>query len=292
MSDDIFIIRFNGGLGNQMFQWAFARAIEKKTGISAYMDMTFFEKRYARPYELDIFKAEVNKAPGFLSKIKANIIWQFRKKFKNKKFLGMYIYEEPHFEFDENMFNLNSSTYIHGFFQSEKYFKDIEDELRKDFEFKFAPDKENQVIIDKISSSNSISLHIRRGDYVQKKRYQQMYAICSLDYYKKGIEYIAKYIENPTIFIFSDDIEWVRENLKLPYECVFVDNNSGSKNYEDLRLMSLCKHNIIANSSFSWWGAWLNKNSDKIVIAPKMWFNNERIVQTDVIPENWIRLDN
>ena len=286
------IVKFNGGLGNQMFQWAFAHALEKKTGIQVLLDLTFFEKNYSRPYELDVFSMDVKKVQGFWANFKLNTIWRLRKKLKNKKFFGTHIYEEPCFEYDPSVFNIEPNTYIHGFFQSEKYIKDVENEIREAFKFKVLPDEQNQKNIDKIQSTNSVSLHIRRGDYVQKKRFQDKYATCSLDYYKRGVEYIAERIENPTLFIFSDDKEWVKENLKLPYECVYVDNNSGAKSYEDLRLMSLCRHNIIANSSFSWWGAWLNNNKEKIVIGPQKWVNDEKVIQTDIIPEEWVRLEN
>lgn len=286
------IVKFNGGLGNQMFQYAFARAIEKKTGIKTVFDMSFFEKRYARPYELNIFNLNALFVEDFWLKLKLKIIWKFRKKLNGKKFLGLNFYSEPHFEFDKDIFNIEPNTYVEGFFQTENYFKDIENDLRTDFQFKNPPDDENQKLIDKISATNSISLHIRRGDYVQKKRYQNLYAICSLDYYKKGVEYITKKFPDPVLFILSDDIEWVKENLNLPYKSFYVSHNTGEKSYEDMRLMSLCKHNIIANSSFSWWGAWLNNNKEKIVIAPQRWFNDEKIIQSDVIPENWIKLSN
>lgn len=287
-----FIIKFNGGLGNQMFQYAFGLALEAKTGVQTIFDMSFFEKKYARPYELNIFGLNVPKVEGFCEKMRLKIIWKFRKNLKNKKFMDMNFYPEAHFEFDAKLFVLKPDTYIEGFFQSEKYFSFVEDKVRNAFQFKTKPDSFNQHLIDEITNSNSISLHIRRGDYVQKKRYQNLYATCSLDYYKRGVEHIAKTVDSPKLFIFSDDPNWVRQNLNLPYECIFVDNNSGSKSYEDMRLMSTCKHNVIANSSFSWWGAWLNNNSEKIVIAPQKWFNDEKIVQTDVIPQNWIRIPN
>lgn len=292
MKDNFIIIKFNGGLGNQMFQYAFARALEKTTGIKTTFDMSFFEKKYSRPYELNVFNLNAEFVEDFWLKLKLKIIWKLRKKLNGKKILGLTLYSEPHFEFNENAFKVEPNTYIEGFFQSEKYFKNIENELRADFQFKRLPDEENQKLIEKIGATNSISLHIRRGDYVKKKRYQNLYATCSLDYYKRGVEYITQHYPNPTLFIFSDDIEWVKENLNLPYESIYISNNTGSKSYEDMRLMSLCKHNVIANSSFSWWGAWLNNNKEKIVIAPQKWFNDESIVQTDVIPENWIKLEN
>lgn len=286
------IVKFNGGLGNQMFQWAFARALEKQLGVETLMDGSFFQKNYARPYNLNVFNLDAKFVENYWMRIKLQIIWRLRKKLVGKKFLGLNFYSEPHFQYDENVINIVPNTYIEGFFQSRKYFKYVEKELRADFQFKSEPDDTNQKLLEKISATNSVSLHIRRGDYVQKKRYQDVYATCSLDYYKRGVEFIAEKFKNPTLFLFSDDIEWVKENLKLPYECIYVTNNSGANSYEDMRLMSNCKHNVIANSSFSWWGAWLNKNPDKITIAPQKWFNDENIDQSDVIPETWHRIEN
>lgn len=289
---DKYIVKFNGGLGNQMFQRAFGYALEKESGFETLFDMSFFEKKYARPYELDIFNLKAKFVEDFWLKLKLQLIWKFRKNLKNKSFLGLTFFSEPHFEYYKYALQIKPNTYIEGFFQTEKYFKKYENEIREAFTFKTKPEKFNQYLIEQIQESNSVSVHIRRGDYVQKKRYQDLYATCSLDYYKRGVEYIANKFENPKLFVFSDDIQWAKANWDLPYETVFVDNNSGEKSFEDMRLMSNCKHNIIANSSFSWWGAWLNKNAEKIVIAPKKWFNDGRINQDDVIPETWIRLDN
>lgn len=286
------IIKMNGGLGNQMFQWALARRIQEITDMDVYLDMSYFDKRYARPYQLDVFNMKPKFINDPLTKLKLFIIWTLRDILAGQTFLGITLYSEKHFHFDRNIARIKSNTYINGFFQSELYFKAIGNQLRMDFEFLPTDEIENEKIAGKIKLANSVSLHIRRGDYVEKERYQNVYANCSLDYYKRGVEHIAERYPNPTLFIFSDDINWVKKNLKLPYECVFVTNNSGDKGYEDMRLMSLCKHNVIANSSFSWWGAWLNKNPEKIVIAPQRWFNDEKIIQTDVIPENWIRLGN
>ncbi len=289
---DKYIVKFNGGLGNQMFQWAFGYALEKESGFETLFDMSFFEKKYARPYELDIFSLKAKLVEDFWLKLKLQLIWKFRKHIKNKSFLGLTFFPEPHFEYYKYAFQLVPNTYIEGFFQTEKYFNKHENEIREAFTFKSKPAKFNQYLIEQMCESNSVSVHIRRGDYVQKKRYQDVYAKCSLDYYKRGVEYIASKYENPKIYVFSDDIPWVKANWTLPYETVFVNHNTGDKSFEDMRLMSNCKHNIIANSSFSWWGAWLNKNPQKIVIAPQKWFNDGKINQDDVIPENWVRLEN
>lgn len=291
-SKETHIVKFNGGLGNQMFQWAFGYALEKTTGVKTYFDMSFFKKKYARPYELGIFSLRTRFVEDYWLKLKLKILWKMRKKLKNKTFLGMNYYNEPHFEFDKHVFQIKPNYFIEGFFQSEKYFKQYENEIREAFTFKTKPEKFNQYLIEQMNESNSVSVHIRRGDYVLKKRYQEAYATCSLDYYKRGVDLITSKCKNPKLFVFSDDIQWVKANWNLPYETVFVDNNSGDKSFEDMRLMSNCKHNIIANSSFSWWGAWLNNNKEKIVIAPKKWFNDGRINQDDVIPSEWVRLNN
>lgn len=292
MSEDKVIVKFNGGLGNQMFQWALARMIKETTEMEVCFDGSYFDKSYARPYQLDIFEIKPEFVEDPMTKLKLNIIWALRSVINWPNFLGYTLYSEPHFHFDKNIIRIKPNTYIEGYFQSELYFNCVERKLREDFTFREHPDRKNQEMIDKIKSTNSISLHVRRGDYVQKKRFKDMYAECSLDYYKRGVEHIANGLENPTLFVFSDDIDWARDNITLPYKRVFVNINSGETSYEDMRLMSLCQHNIIANSSFSWWGAWLNKNPEKIVIAPEKWFNDDKIIQTDVIPKSWVRIAN
>ena len=141
-----------------------------------------------------------------------------------------------------------------------------------------------------IQKSKSVSLHIRRGDYISNKTYYANHGICNLSYYNKAVDYLRKKLGNDIkIFAFSDDPNWVYENLKLPVEIIFINNNSSEKSYEDLRLMVNCDHNIIANSSFSWWGAWLNQNPDKIVISPQKWFGNNRMKNPDITPSTWLK---
>ncbi len=141
-----------------------------------------------------------------------------------------------------------------------------------------------------IESTNAVSLHIRRGDYVKVKETNDFHGVCSIAYYETAIELITNKINDPVFYIFSDDMDWVKKNFNIRQNHVFVDANDAATNYEDMRLMSLCKHNIIANSSFSWWGAWLNPSSSKTVIAPKKWMKDPSIETIDLIPGNWIRL--
>lgn len=287
------ILKLNGGLGNQMFQWAFGRMIEETTDMELFLDMSYFSKNYARPYQLNVFELEPKFIESQYEKFKIDLLWTFRKLITNSRLLGYKVYEEKQFNFDRNFSKIGTDTYVIGFFQTDKYFKPIEDKIREDFRFLKAPEEANKILLEKIKSTESVSLHIRRGDYVSKQRYRETYAQCSINYYKRAIEYIAQKHPDLVLYVFSDDIDWVRENLKMyNYKHVFVSNNTGKKSWEDMRLMSNCKHNIIANSSFSWWGAWLNVNPNKIVIAPKKWFNDESIIQTDIIPKTWVQLDN
>ena len=147
---------------------------------------------------------------------------------------------------------------------------------------------QNADIAEKISQVNAVSLHVRRGDYISDKK-NAFIGVCTLDYYKTAIEKIKTQVDNPVFFVYSDDINWVKNNLVIDKTAVFVNHNRGQESYNDMHLMSLCKHNIIANSSFSWWGAWLNTSPDKIVIAPKQWFANMQDT-SDLLPDNWLKM--
>jgi hypothetical protein len=150
--------------------------------------------------------------------------------------------------------------------------------------------KSKQEIINEIMDTNSVSLHVRRGDYLINPRAKQLLVVCDAEYYLKSVEIMSSKVERPHFYIFSDDIKWAKENIIMPFKTTFVGENGPRKSYEDLRLMSLCKHNIIANSSFSWWGAWLNENPNKIVIAPKQWFRSSEKDTKDLIPESWLKI--
>ncbi|MBS1565210.1 MAG: alpha-1,2-fucosyltransferase, partial [Bacteroidetes bacterium] len=152
------------------------------------------------------------------------------------------------------------------------------------------PSLANKAVLERVEKTNAVSLHIRRGDYVTVAHTNQLHGTCSIDYYQRAAELIADVSPDPVFYIFSDDIAWVRENLQLPFPIVFVEGNDEAHAYEDMRLMSRCRHHILANSSFSWWGAWLNGRPDKIVVAPQKWMNNDSIVPKDLIPVSWKRL--
>lgn len=293
------IVKLNGGLGNQMFQYAFAYVLSKKFKTQLTLDFWWFEavKTHInvtpRVFELDAFNTDYKVATqqDLEQVVRKNnqpkwqkFLWKNLKIKKYKPAKNVFL-QQFAFEFDKNLFT-SDYLYYDGYFQNEKYFKDYKNEIVKCFSLKDTLDKKNQSALELIKSTNSVSLHVRRGDYVALDSVNKLHGICPLDYYKNAIEYISKHVKNPHFFIFSDDIGWVRENLKIDYSFKVIDFNQG-KGWLDLNLMKNCKHNIIANSSFSWWGAWLNENPDKIVIAPKKWLATKQ--KGDILPKEWIK---
>ena len=297
-------VQLSGGLGNQMFQYAFGRALAAKHHTELILDCTIFQDKTPRldytlrDYELDVLAINARQA----SKDELNRCWPsfFCKIYRSlRRRCGLPEIVNPAYLVEQQLpYSLlaidqaASDCYLIGFWQSEQFFKSVESLVRQEFTFKHPLDTKNSEIAKRISSVNSVSLHVRRGDYVNNPQITNSHGLCSLEYYQNAISSIEKNITNPVFFIFSDDIEWVRANLVLSGQSEIVSGNTGIQSYIDMQLMCLCRHNIIANSSFSWWGAWLNNNTDKIVVAPKQWFPDEaKNVQTkDLIPEKWIRL--
>ena len=185
----------------------------------------------------------------------------------------------------------NKNLYLDGYWQCENYFLDIREELLVELSIKSSLSKKTIAIDNLISkSTNAVGLHIRRGDYVTNQETLKIHGICSLEYYYKAISLLEDKLGDCHYFIFSDDTEWAKANLKIKGDMTIVDHNDGLKSYEDLYLMSKCDHNIIANSSFSWWGAWLNVNKSKIVIAPRKWFNSLDLDDSMIKPSSWLEI--
>jgi len=293
------IVKLMGGLGNQMFQYAAARRLAHFNNTNLKIDLSWFdnicEVDSFREYALDNFAVQKNFATreevdALKFQAQGFVAWLLTKALGRQTGGARSYIREKHFHFDPDILNLNDGVYLDGYWQSEKYFKDIETIIRQEFTIKSEMNVKSLAIKNQIKTTNSVSLHIRRGDYVSNPHTNKFHGSCNVKYYFRCVENLALKVKHPHFFIFSDDPEWTRVNLKLPYPTTFVDLNPPEKGYEDLKLMSLCKHHIVANSSFSWWGAWLNPDSDKTVIAPDRWFNKEDIDTTDLLPESWIRL--
>lgn len=286
-------IKINWWLWNQMFQYAFIKALSIRNNVNFKLDTTWF-KNYFRSFDLEILNIEKkycskNEIPFYENIYSKNKYVNFlinKTKLVIRR-LNPHHFWETQFNYDKNIINIKK-WYIEWYFYTEKYFKKHENQIKKDFNFIKKISKKNIKLLEKIRKTNSISIHIRRWDYIENKKTNQFHWVCSIDYYKKAIKYIEKRIDKPIFFIFSDDIDWCKKNLQINW--IFVDWNTWDKSWEDMKLMSECKHNIIANSSFSWWGAWLNSNNKKIVISPKKWVNNKNINTSDIIPNNWIKI--
>ncbi|MBR2648435.1 MAG: alpha-1,2-fucosyltransferase [Sediminibacterium sp.] len=288
------IVQLTGGLGNQLFQYAMGRMLALKHNTQLKLDISFFETYEWHEYSLAPFllEAVVASKAEVHDMVKKNNRYCERLKQRIFKTQPIVINEKS-LEFNSSYLQIRNNRYLIGYWQSEKYFINIESFLRKELMIKIEPSAINLQILKEIKTNNqSVSLHIRRGNYVNVESVNKVHGTTKLNYYYEAIKTIAKICEQPVFYIFSDDINWAKENLKLSYKHVYIDHNSAKKDYEDLRLMSACKHNILANSTFSWWGAWLNVNKEKIIIAPREWFADpEKNKESEsIIPKTWVRL--
>lgn len=293
------IVKLSGGLGNQLFQYAAARRLSVFHQTILKLDVTLFEHYKLRNYCLSPFSilenfatsqeiAEVKGISGRrLSKFPFRFLQRLVRSHRSPIFCEPLV--RP---FDPNILKTPKDIYLDGYWQSEKYFVDIQDIIRREFTIKYAQDRQSQRVAEQIASTQSVSVHVRRSDYVSDFETNRTHGFCSPDYYKQCVSLITGRITDPHFFVFSDEPSWTTKNLRLGYPTTFVTHNDEDKACEDLRLISMCKHNIVANSSFSWWGAWLNPNPDKIVLSPKKWFNDPGpdADASDVIPPRWIQV--
>jgi hypothetical protein len=280
-----------------MFQYAASRALSLERGEALYLDVQDFEG-YAlhNGYELKrVFN--INTPLAGKAELKEVLGWRayspIRKKLYRSqltKFRGKRMFVDTQFSSWRQIKEVPNDCYLMGNWQTEHYFKDYQEAIRADFSFRLPPAGLNAALAEQISSDVAVSLHVRRGDYVANPSSLAHHGLCSLDYYRRAIDYITARVANSIFYIFSDDIPWVRENLHIDHPCHYVDHNKGDESYNDMRLMSLCKHHIIANSSFSWWGAWLNARADKIVVAPQRWVLSD-FDASDIVPSSWVKIE-
>ena len=280
------VVRLMGGLGNQMFQFAFGKALEAKTGRKVYFDKSWFEEAQKtivntkgenqdgvvmRKFDLDVFNLSADYATN-------EQLTDCKKK----------IYEQKFFTFDKSLLKKEKSALYEGYFQNEGYFKNITNIIKKDFTFPdiSKDDEFNQKWIKRINEcTNPVFIHLRRGDYLNLKGWA-----LSFDYYKEAIQYIKEHIDSPTFFVFGQDCEeYIKQefnNIDANFEVIGENNSKNKEDWKDIVLMQECKHAIIANSTFSWWAAWLGRANDGIVVAPSPFVNGE----DGIICDNWIKI--
>ncbi len=265
------IVKLSGGLGNQMFQYAFGQAL-KNAGDEVLYDAGWFEavnkskksRATKRNYELGVFMADINLAtPKQISLCSNEKFCGISLPAFLKRLVSRVVKEKCSSSFYKEFFSIKGDAYFAGVFANDAYFYDLRPELIKAFMLKDKMSDANMALLDDIKKTQSVSIHIRRGDFVKYG------LVCNLDYYYRAVSYINSKVKNAHFYIFSDDVKWAKENLKIDNPHTFVDINDGSAGYCDLELMKNCRHNIAANSTFSWWAGYLNQNPDKIVLAPK-----------------------
>lgn len=292
------VVKFKGGLGNQLFQYAFLRNLEIKYGLddvkgdlSYYSNIKNDSVRIPRIEKLNIHINKANKKD--LSKLLffRHFGNPLSLGYKGKIYLEKIINKKYYFESDRRhreIKTLIKFDYFDGYWQSWKHVFEIEYELRKEITPKFKLSRNTEKTIEKISQENSVFIGIRRGDYITNLKARKHFGTFGIEYYLKAIDYIKKSVDNPVFYIFSNDIEWVKKNMKFEDDIIFRDNTMQTSDVEELFIMASCKHAIIVNSTFNWWGAWLINNIDKIVIAPKKWFADDKPI--DIVPKSWIRM--
>ncbi|MEI6494713.1 MAG: alpha-1,2-fucosyltransferase [bacterium] len=302
------IVKLQGGLGNQMFQYACGKNLAKKHNTELVLDTSFLldHARYTyepiRFYDLDIFDLNVKVINGreidkyfyspkswFLSKFwNRTSVLSLRNRLLSISKRSYWVVRQTNDHFNEDIFPDKTNLYLDGFWQSPKFFQEIEKEIRKDFTIKNQLIEPSEILT-QIKETNSVCINVRRGDFVDNPVISQHHGSYGLDYLKKAEKIIADKIDNPHFFITSDDVEWCKENIRLDHPQTIIDHSYAGKKFSNyLHLMISCKHFIIPNSSFAWWAAWLSPNPDKIVIAPKMWLKNSEM--NDLIPSDWIRI--
>ena len=300
MERDEKYIKVSGGLGNQMFQYAFSKALQKRlSNCDVYLDLYWYtlirkplleNQQFSadftpRDYELELFP---NVKPKFVSQdvVRKYFAQHSRPNMTQQEALEeKVIAEENAFEYDEKLFAIQPKRFFSGYYQNEAYFKDFKEELKKDFELpEFdKKDKHNQKLLKEIQSSNSVMIHLRRGDYLRLD-----YAL-PVDYYKKAAQYIAERVKKPKFFVFgTESDEFIKKEFKIGHSFKFVgnENTRNGEDWKDLKLMQACKHAIIANSTFSWWAAWLSDYDGKIVTAPSPWLDDN----DGCICQNWVKI--
>jgi hypothetical protein len=283
------VSQINGGVGNQMFQYAAGKTLACLNNTILKLDVSEFDEHKLRSFDLFSFEANIISATksdinDLLPSTNFEKASQYFLPLKKRTY-----YREKAFSFDDKVLRLGKNVFLKGYFQSEKYFLPAKNIIRKDFTLKTDIINHLKEFGFQLRNQTSVSIHVRRGDFSKDPEIAEYHGTLEKDYYNSAIDLVTSKVSAPVCYLFSDDIDWVKQNLVID-GAIYVSNTITKNHIEDLYLMSQCRHNIIANSSFSWWGAWLNDNPRKVVVAPEKWFNKGPKDTQDIIPAEWYKL--
>ena len=282
------ITQLKGGLGNQLFQYAAGRRLSLTLGVPLKLDVGFYKRHKQRTYELDQFHVEAGiatdwevarwRGPRLLTRITQP--------------LGLVprLVLEGAFEFDPSILHLGDGRYLDGYWQSYRYFADVAPQIRSELAVRTPPSDADRALLDRMAQCDAVCLHVRRGDYASNPIARQYHGLCTPEYYRTAVEAIAAQLRAPELFVFSDDMPWVKQNLRFELPTTHVEHHGADRAPLELRLMAGCRHFVIANSSLSWWAAWLSANENPIVYAPRRWFADPAINTAALTPPAWHRL--
>ena len=283
-----------GGLGNQLFQYAAGRSLAAKHQTSLHLDVSMFGKEPLRRYVLDHFLIRatiLSDAERMSLGLPSGQDGRLRRVVQRLAGLSAApMIEERDYGFSPDVLDAPSFCCLRGYFQSPRYFEMIEEQIRLELVVSDALVGRNREIATQVGATTAVAVHVRRGDYATNAHTNKYHGTCGPDYYALAEKLLREKLVEPHLFVFSDDPDWAEENLHFVSPATFLRHNDPKHDYEDLRLMSLCRHHIIANSTFSWWGAWLCVHPDKIVVAPRNWFGEAGLSTSDLIPRSWIQI--
>lgn len=293
-------VKLISGLGNQLFQYAIGRMISLRNNVPLKLDVSFFNNQSLRQFKLNHYNinadiATPSEVDTFLINYRSNSIKSkiFRKVNNHiPKLYQRYFVESEPFVYEPDIFKVSGNIYLEGYWQNQAYFTDFDERILNELKVKESYSEIAEDYLNEIKDNpSSVSIHIRRGDYLTDKQAFEMMGVLPIDYYNEAIKVISSKLKKTHYFVFSDDLEWAKDKLKVGSAITFVDFKGEMSDYMELELMSQCSHNIIANSSFSWWGAFLNTNPTKIVISPKNWMKSPAVNgKVNIQMSNWIKL--
>ena len=287
------VVHLYGGLGNQLFQYATGRSVAVHHRTALRLDAMDYTLHPSRAYCLGHFNIQAKLAwrgpfVGPLAGFRSRHLLRWQRMLPY--FWLRSIKDRPRHRFNPVIFEAGRNVRLKGYWQNERYFASIADLLRQELTVRTPPDRENAALAAAIREVESVSLHVRRTDYVGDDAGRRKHGSCAIEYYRTAVRELAARVREPHFFVFSDDPAWTRANLGFLHPATFVTHNGIDRSQEDLRLMTLCRHHIIANSTFSWWGAWLGTKPGRVVIAPKRWFAADTYDTRELIPCTWQRI--